>query len=80
MKQYKFIQKLLLAVLALGCASCSQDEETQVNQQNLVVLNVTDAGLVSSESQTRTADKGFVTTFTQGDHSEKTCIFAPNNQ
>ena len=49
MKQYKFIQKLLLAVLALGCASCSQDEETQVNQQNLVVLNVTDAGLVSSE-------------------------------
>ena len=40
MKQYKFIQKLLLAVLALGCASCSQDEETQVNQQNLVVLNV----------------------------------------
>ena len=42
MKQYKFIQKLLLAVLALGCASCSQDEETQVNQQNLVVLNVAD--------------------------------------
>ena len=52
MKQYKFIQKLLLAVLALGCASCSQDEETQVNQQNLVVLNVADTGLVSSESQT----------------------------
>jgi len=50
MKQYKFIQKLLLAVLALGCASCSQDEETQVNQQNLVVLNVADTGLVSSES------------------------------
>ena len=67
MKQYKFIQKLLLAVLALGCASCSQDEETQVNQQNLVVLNVTDTGLVSSESQTRTVDDGFVTTFTQGD-------------
>lgn len=67
MKQYKFIQKLLLAVLALGCVSCSQDEETQVNQQNLVVLNVTDTGLVSSESQTRTADEGFVTTFTQGD-------------
>ena len=67
MKQYKFIQKLLLAVLALGCASCSQDEETQVNQQNLVVLNVADTGLVSSESQTRTVDDGFVTTFTQGD-------------
>ena len=67
MKQYKFIQKLLLAVLALGCASCSQDEETQVNQQNLVVLNVTDAGLVSSESQTRTADEGFVTTFKKDD-------------
>ena len=57
MKQYKFIQKLLLAVLALGCASCSQDEETQVNQQNLVVLNVADTGLVSSESQTRTDRK-----------------------
>ncbi|WP_418211703.1 fimbrillin family protein [Bacteroides zhangwenhongii] len=67
MKQYKFIQKLLLAVLALGCASCSQDEETQVNQQNLVVLNVTDAGLVSSESQTRTDDNGFVTTFKKDD-------------
>lgn len=67
MKQYKFIQKLLLAVLALGCASCSQDEETQVNQQNLVVLNVTDTGLVSSESQTRTADEGFVTTFKKDD-------------
>lgn len=69
MKQYIHARTALLLILIIGGVSCSQiEEDTLESSFAQLVINVSDSGMINSDvPQSRTIDKDYATTFTQGD-------------